>query len=157
MPILFDLIISGSTDISEKERVLYTIQDLELSQYVCIGEDLSSNEIRNRLLRSDAYLVSGLSEELSYYVLEAMACGLPIVTTACGGMSEAVTDGSEGFVVPIRDSEELARTLKILHEDTNLCRRMGHAGRKRVESVFSLENQVDQFLSLYEHVSSEAA
>ena len=58
-----------------------------------------------QLLRSADYLVlSSHAEGISNAALEAMALGLPVVTTKAGGMAEAVSDGVEGYVVPVRDN-----------------------------------------------------
>ena len=99
--------------------------------------------------QADAFLLSSLSEGISNAVLEAMACGLPVVTTNCGGMREAVSDGVEGFVVPTRDPEAMAEALHRLATDRALARAMGRAGRERVCREFQIEDQVKQFAELY--------
>jgi glycosyltransferase involved in cell wall biosynthesis len=94
-----------------------------------------------------------LSEGLSNAALEAMACGLPVVTTDCGGMPEAITDGVEGFVVPLRDPHAMAKALSALASDVELRRRMGKAGRDRVLKQFTLGRQIEEFVSLLEDVA----
>ena len=65
-----------------------------------------------------------------------MSCGLPVVVTDCGGMKEAVTDGVEGFVVPVRDPEAMADALLQLFKDSELRAKMGKAARQRVIKEF---------------------
>jgi glycosyltransferase involved in cell wall biosynthesis len=86
-------------------------------------------------------------------MLEAMACGVPVVATDCGGVSEALTDGVEGFIVPPRESEALAEALRRLWRDPGLRARMGQAGRRTATSRFTLERQLDEFLALYREVA----
>ncbi len=137
----------------DRQRMLYTIRDLNLEKVVRLHGLKSQEGVRELLQKSDVFLLSSLSEGISNAVLEAMACGIPIVTTDCGGMTEAVTDGVEGFVVPVRNADAITGALKMLWEDPQLRRRMGKAGRQRVEKSFSLVQQVDQFTSLYKQTA----
>jgi glycosyltransferase involved in cell wall biosynthesis len=97
--------------------------------------------------------VPSLDEGLPTVILEAMACGVPVVATDCGGVSEALTDGVEGFVVPPRDSEALKRALERLWREPELRTRMGEAGRRTATSRFTLERQLDEFLAMYREVA----
>jgi colanic acid/amylovoran biosynthesis glycosyltransferase len=138
----------------ERERLLRTIEDLELGDRVTLHGPLGPAEVRSRLQRADALLHASLAEGIPNTVLEAMACGLPVVATDCGGTREAVSDGREGFVVAPRDSEAMAAALERLWREPELGREMGRAGRARVESEFALAQQVPRIAALYEHVTS---
>jgi glycosyltransferase involved in cell wall biosynthesis len=76
-------------------------------------------------------------ENLPLGVLEAMACGRPVVAARVGGVAEMVEDGVEGFLVPPEDPHALALALRRLLEDAPLRRRMGEAGRARVLGRFT--------------------
>jgi glycosyltransferase involved in cell wall biosynthesis len=98
--------------------------------------------------------------------LEAMACETPVVATAVGGIKEIVEDGKTGYLVEFKaqpenpsrpeDPETLARHLaeKInrVALDASLKRRMGQAGRRRVESLFGWKAVARQHLDLYEKI-----
>ena len=133
-------------DGAKRYRLLYTIDDLDLHGQVHLHGKLSSSEVRSRLQQADVFLLASLSEGISNAVLEAMACGLPVVTTDCGGMREAVTDGVEGLVVPVRDPEAIA-ALSRLASDRDLGRRMGQAARERILSEFTIKQQIDKFIA----------
>jgi len=148
VPVQFDIIGDGP----ERQRVLYTVYDLGLQDHVRLLGRLPPEQVRDRLQQADVFLLSSLSEGISNAVLEAMACGLPVVTTDCGGMTEAVTDGVEGFVVPVRDPEAMAEALLKLWKDPELRKRMGKAARERVLREFSLDQQISAFLSLFKSV-----
>ena len=109
-------------------------------------------EVKQRLGKADVFVLSSLSEGISNAVLEAMSCGLPVVTTDCGGMREAVRDGIEGFVVPVRDPDEMAAALHKLAQSPELRNKMGRAGRERVLSAFNSQAQIDAFVNLFESV-----
>ena len=137
----------------EKQRVVYTIQDLGLEGVVVLHGRCGEEQVVRLLQQSDVFLLPSLSEGISNAVLEAMACGLPVVTTECGGMREVVTDGVEGFVVPVRDPEAMAGALIRLIESPDLRCKMGRAGRERVIREFTLSQQVQKWLELLEAVA----
>lgn len=133
----------------ERQRILYTIDDLRLEGRVVLHGKLPAEAVRDRLQQADVFLLSSLSEGISNAVLEAMSCGLPVVTTNCGGMREAVTDGVEGFVTPVRDPQTAADALRQLALDAELRARMGAAARQRVLREFDLRDQVEAFTTMF--------
>lgn len=139
----------------ECDRIIFTVKDLGLEQNVRMLGRLSAEGVRNALWCSDIFLLASLSEGLSNAVVEAMACGLPVVVTECGGMREAVTDGVEGFVVPTRDPNSMAHKIIMLIENPELRIKMGQAGFERVRRQFTLERQAQEFFSLYLKVIEE--
>jgi glycosyltransferase involved in cell wall biosynthesis len=82
-----------------------------------------------------------------------MACEVPVVATDCGGVAEAVTDGVEGFLVSPREPDQLASALLRLWRDPALRARMGSAGRRKVLSEFTLEQEHGTFLAMYREVA----
>jgi glycosyltransferase involved in cell wall biosynthesis len=99
-----------------------------------------------------ACLPSFYGEGLPKSLLEAAACGLPIVTTDAPGCREVVRDGVNGFLVPVRDASALAVALKKLIGDAGLRRRMGVQSRMRAEKEFGLEKIIAQTLDVYREV-----
>ena len=136
----------------DRQRLLFGIQDLGLSSCVRLSGRLPADGVRERLQNADLFLLSSMGKGISNAALEAMATGLPVVTTDCGGMREAVSDGAEGFVVPIRDVKRMAAALGRLAEDAELRVRMGAAARVRVLKEFTLAGQVRAFTELLEEV-----
>jgi colanic acid/amylovoran biosynthesis glycosyltransferase len=130
------------------QAILFSIQDMELQDHVKLHGKLSADEIRDKLQNADVFLLTSLTEGISNAALEAMSCGLPVVTTDSGGMREAVTDGIEGFVVPIMDPNAVAAALEKLSKDPGLRKKMGDAARAKVFRDFSLAKQIEQFQEL---------
>lgn len=91
-------------------------------------------------------------EGLPKSLLEAMAAGLPIVTTDVPGCRAAVSDGDNGLLVPARDAGALARALERLIGDARLRRQFGAAGRQRAEARFSSPTVIAQTLATYSTV-----
>lgn len=88
-------------------------------------------------------------ETISKVTMEAMACGLPVVATNSGGIPEVVDDGVTGMVVPYGSVEVLASSLATLLKDKALSRRMGAAGRAKIERLFTWEAVANRVRSAY--------
>lgn len=92
----------------------------------------------------------GDSEGLPFVILEASACGVPIVSTWHSGIPEAVLDGETGFLVPERDDTALAEKLDILLSDRALGEEMGQRGREFVSDVFDICKQTAKLEAIYD-------
>jgi glycosyltransferase involved in cell wall biosynthesis len=88
-------------------------------------------------------------EGLPKSLLEAAACGLPIVTTDAPGCREVVCNGVNGLLVPVRDIVALTEALGRLIDDAELRRQMGVQSRLRAEKEFGLETVIEQTLAVY--------
>src|SRR5829696_1962180 len=88
----------------------------------------------------DVFVMSSVTEGLGTSLLDAMACGRPVVATNVGGIPEVVIDGETGLLVPPRDPGAMAAALARLLADRSLRDRMGTAGLARVQSTFTAEH-----------------
>ncbi len=113
------------------------------------------DDIPDILAALDVFILPSRWEGLPLVVLEAMAAGLPVVATAVGGTPEVVMDGVTGLLVPPRDPDALAQAITRLLRDPDLRRKMGQAGRERVQQHFSMEKMVQQTQSLYKQLLAE--
>jgi glycosyltransferase involved in cell wall biosynthesis len=130
----------------------FSIHDLGIAAHVTLAGPLRSDEVLAKMQDTDVFVLSSHEEGISNAALEAMASGVPIVTTNAGGMAEAVNDGVEGFVVSVRDVTALADRIECLARDAALRARMGQAARIRAERDFALARQLDTFEALYRSV-----
>ena len=112
-------------------------------------------DVSEVLAALDVFVLPSLWEGMPNAVLEAMASGLPVVATAVGGTPEVVVDGVTGLLVPPQDPGALAQAIGHLLRDPDLRRRMGRAGRRRVEEHFDVRETVRQVESLYETLLRE--
>ena len=98
----------------------------------------------------DCFALPSLAEGISNTILEAMACGLPLVATRVGGNPELMEEGMTGRLVPQANAEAMAGALFHYFDDPALARRHGRAGRQLILQRFSLDRMVSDYLSLYD-------
>ena len=94
-------------------------------------------------------LPSYANEGVPQAILQAMLCGLPIVTTPVGAILEAVNDGDTALVVPARDAAALANAIVRLLDDDTLATRLGAAARRRACADFSREAMLDRMENIF--------
>ena len=109
------------------------------------------NNIASFLQKSHVVALPSYREGLPKTLLEALACGKPIVTTDVPGCRDVVENGVNGFLVPPKDSVKLADALQLLIQDKDLREKMGKASRE-LAMDFRLEKIVDQTIQLYQRL-----
>lgn len=97
-----------------------------------------------------SYYMEGLPKSL----IEACAIGRPIVTTDNIGCRDVVTDGVNGYLVPVKNSAELADKIRVLIDHPDLRLKMGLASRKVAEKNFSIDSVIEKHLAIYQELVS---
>jgi len=140
------LLLAGQGSLLEETRKL--ANELELEDKVrFLGVRRDVPDLMNA---ADAYVMSSAWEGMPMVLLEAEACGLPVVATDVGGNSEVILNNKSGYIVPPGDSEALAAAMvKMMSLPEAERRAMGRAGRAHIEANYSLERVVDQWEALY--------
>ncbi len=103
----------------------------------------------------DVFVQTSLWEGLSLSIMEAMAAEKPVVVTDIKGNNELVVDGETGFLVPPKQPEKLAEKINFLLDQPDLAKKMGIAGRKRMEKYFDIEQVADKIEKLYLNLISQ--
>lgn len=123
-----------------------------LEPFVTLAGTGSLADVRQQLARSHLFICASHSEGINNGVLEAMASRRPVVATDVGGMSEVITDGRDGWLVPTGRPDLLAATVSRALGDVDRLDRIASAGRRRVEDAFGRERQDAQWLDFYRHL-----
>lgn len=140
------LIIVGGGPLENELKAL--ISHEKLDQHIWLAGE--QGDVPLMMRGFDVFVLPSLSEGISNTLLEAMACGLPIVATDVGGSGELVVHGETGYLVPAASSDQLAERLAHLFEHPEKAAVMGRAGRDRVQAQFSLDAMLQSYLSVYE-------
>ena len=116
-----------------------------------------NHQVPDELGRMDVFVALSRadSETFGVAVVEAGAAGLPVVVSDAGGLPEVVEDGVTGFVVRRNDAEQAAERIGELMASVSLRRRMGNAGRERVEERYDWTKCVSRMLALLEKVAEQ--
>lgn len=155
-----ELVVEAASRIIERRRKIHVVvigdgplrNDLvALARRLRIADAFSwlgEAPARGWLPALDVLAMPSRYEGFSYLLLEALDAGLPVVCTPVGGVSEAIEDGVNGFVVPHEDVEALANRLTQLVDDPNLRAAMGLRARQR-SARFSLPRMIDRTEEIY--------
>jgi glycosyltransferase involved in cell wall biosynthesis len=127
----------------------------EVSGVEVVGR-LSRDQMAQEYRKSDVFVLPTLADNTPVTLMEAMACGLPAVATAVGGIPELVEEDVTGRLVPRGDVAALAAALEGLAHDVPLRRRLGQAARSRALERFSKERMALELENVYEGLQGNA-
>lgn len=125
------------------------VQKKNLGNVIEITGRTDAEDMPQLYRRSDVFISASMQEGMSNAMLEAMASGLPIITTRCEGLDELIADN--GLIVEQAEAETIAGAIKKLADDRQLCRQMALATRKQAEQ-FSWSRAAESYLALYERL-----
>ena len=129
------------------------IEDLDLRNHVKLLGPKAQHEIAEHLAMGTAFVLpsaidtTGGMDNLPTVIMEAMATGLPVISTPVGGIPEMVVQDETGALVPAGDSSALARAIEKVIMDLSLARHLGENGHKRANELFSIEKNVRELLA----------
>lgn len=132
------------------------LQDKRVSEskkIISIGR-LNAGQLRQFYNYADIFLFPTRLEGLSLTTIEAMACGMPVVTTDCFSMPELIVDQQGGFLCKQDDVDHFVKSILALAESPSLRRQFGEFNRSHAENNFSLASMVRQYVNLYENLLS---
>lgn len=137
--------IYGDGELYDKLKTQIVQLKLQKSIYI----HTSVSQIKNVYLQSSIYVMTSVYEGFGLSLVEAMSCGLPSVVFDCpSGPAEILTDGKDGFVVPLKDINSLANKIELLISDRQLRLRMGEEARKSAEKYLP-EKIMNQWVQLF--------
>ncbi len=113
-----------------------------------------ASELSELYRHAQTFALASDEEGFGIVVIEAMACGIPVVSTRSGGPDGIITDGKEGFLVDRDDVGALAARLRLLAEDTASNLAMGRCGLSTVEARYTMRAATDAYLAVYDRLLS---
>ncbi len=137
----FRLIIVG--DGPEKKTLESIVKNMHLENKVYLVGRKTKEELAILLAASDIFVLNTAYEGFSHQILEAMAAGVPVITTAVGGNREVIHQGENGFMIKYNDEFNLIEAIKTVWQTEELRARFIEEGKKTVE-CFSVEKMLDE-------------
>ena len=142
------LILVGSLS-PEAEAMLAQVDQ----SLITVLGSVPNAQLRRHYSEASVFVLPSIEEGLAMVVGEAMACGCPVIATTNTGASELISDGVEGFIVPIRSPELIADRLQQLADQPELCELMGQAALTRVQHLGGWDAYGDAWASLLQQIA----
>lgn len=143
----FRLVLVGSGP--DEAALRQAIEAHHLSAQVLMTGPLNQDQVRAWYGACDVFALPSFAEGIPVVLMEAMASGVPCVTTRITGIPELIRDGVDGFLTTPSDIQELADTLAMLMDDPVLRREIGASGRQRVSEAYELNTNVTRLAQVF--------
>lgn len=148
------VIVGGGGEIVRLEKL---IAELRIKDKVVLAGKQPFAELVRYINASDVFVVPSVwLETFGQVTIEAMACGVPVVTSDAGASPDINIDGQTGFVVPAKNSEKLAEAIIKLLKDDDLKEKMGQAARERVLNNYTYQVTVNTLLDIINETKKTA-
>ncbi|MCA1818304.1 MAG: glycosyltransferase, partial [Acidobacteria bacterium] len=148
------LVLAGLTMPTREDWGL--AESLGVAGFVERREGVSHASLADLYRGACMFALSSVEEGLGLPLMEAMATGLPVVSTRSGGPETIVAEGETGYLTPVRDAEAMAEKMRALLADARARRRMGERARRIAEERFSLETAGRVIVEKYDELLSGA-
>jgi len=147
-PMTVHLTIAGNGP--DEAKLLQLAAELGLQPYLTFAGAVTN--VAERLQQADIFVLSSYSEGMPNALLEAMACGLPVVSTAVGSVPHIVTDGKNGLLAQAGDATSLAQQILQLVDDSVLRAYLGRNAAAHIQAHYSLDAAAEHHLTIYRAV-----
>lgn len=138
---------------AERSKLEFMIHEMDLVDSVELLGSCDQQRVRDLLVWADVLLLPSLSEGISNAVLEAMAAGVPVLSTRCGGMAEVVSDRATGLLVDVGDVTAMSDQLAELAAEPDLRSRLAAAAASHADAELDISRQVERFLDAYRGIA----
>jgi glycosyltransferase involved in cell wall biosynthesis len=144
------LVLAGSDGPTEPDWEL--AGRLGIAGWIEFRKNPSVEELAKLYREATLFVLSSNEEGFGIVLIEAMASGIPILCTSCGGPESIIAQGQTGYLTPVGDDAALAERMKELLTDDELRRRMGVEARRIAQERFSLEVRATAYVNVYDRL-----
>mgnify|MGYP001564839136 CR=1 FL=1 len=139
--------------VNKSEELLFLVNELNLTDSVTFLNSIPQEEVYEKMLESDLFLLPSVEEGIANVCIEAMLSKLPVLSTDCGGMSELIVDSETGFLVPTRNPKALADKISIFSKLQEIdILQLVNAAYIKATTQHTSKQMVDGMISLYKKV-----
>ena len=140
------LLMIGNIDSEIKSK----INKYRSNKKIIFKKSISQSKLSEQYSSSNVFITCSIEEGLSMVQLQAMSCGLPIICTPNSGGDEIIDNGNDGFILPIRDIEELKKKILYLYNNQSICFDMGMSAQKKIKDSLSWESYGKNVISAFQ-------
>lgn len=151
--VLLILAGTGGLDIHNCEEELHTYVKSEGMEEQIRFTGVIRN-VPEYLQASDLFVFPTEDDAFPSSIVEAMACGLPVVATPVGAIKDIITDGKTGLLIQPGNAEQLFQALDVMLSDRDMSFRLGMAASKSVQELYSAETVTQNYLTLFQSLIS---
>ncbi|MCH8744251.1 MAG: glycosyltransferase family 4 protein [Chloroflexi bacterium] len=146
-------VINGDRDLQTKEIIRQKLAGSRLADRVKFAG--YQEDISDFMQAIDLFTLPSHREGMPRSIIEAMASGKPVVATDIRGCREEVAQHITGIIVPLKDSESLAKAITKILLDPEMAQRMGREGRRRAEALYDERDVLDREIQVYQKLVKE--
>lgn len=133
------------------EALLFQINQLGINNQVKLKGTMPQFELLNEMKSHDMLILSSVEEGIANVVLEAMAIGLPVISTECGGMGEVVLHKKTGWLIPMRDFKAISNAvIDVYNSQEQDLQNITKNAHNLVKREFNAEDSINKFVTMYE-------
>lgn len=149
----FECLCIGENNLTEE--ALYQVNQFNILNKVKLLGNLDQETLFQTMHTCDVLVLPSLKEGIANVVLEAMAIGLPVISTDCGGMNEVIIPNKTGWLVPVRNPEAIAQAIEQVHDTSEKkLQYITENAYQLVKKEFKAEDSILEFVALYGSVFS---
>jgi teichuronic acid biosynthesis glycosyltransferase TuaC len=148
------LVMCGSGP--EESALKALIREKNVEDAVRVVGEVEPEQMSKWMQVSDLFVLATHTEGMPNVIMEAMACGIPVIATAVGGLPAAIGDCEGAILVPPKNVDAFVEAIMRVVNDSKLCKRMQKAARKKAEQEFGVEQNARRILNYLKQVIEES-
>ncbi|WP_435151295.1 glycosyltransferase family 4 protein [Candidatus Pelagibacter bacterium nBUS_44] len=156
-------LLKAFMDLNLKDCELHFVGNIDFDMKNIIGQfkknknikffnHVPQNKLKNFYNNSDIFVIPSIEEGMAVVQLQAMACGLPVISTTNSGGSDIIDENENGYVIKIRDIEQLKKKISYLYYNRQVLKRFSENSFIKANKFLSWDNYGDKISSLYSKI-----
>jgi glycosyltransferase involved in cell wall biosynthesis len=143
----YELTLVGDGD--ERKSLENLARQMGIADRLVFAGFASQEKVKDYLMQTDVFILPSFAEGVPVSLMEAMACGVPVIATHVGGIAELIEPGETGLLVPASDALALRDAIASYLNDYGLREKVSRQEREKVLSDFNLDKEVDKLARLF--------
>jgi len=144
----------GKVDETYHQKLLSFVAENQLTNRVSFNDFVTNTKIPEVLASFDLAVLTSKQEGLPLSVIEALACGVPVIASDSGGGTKYILEQGGGYVIPLKDSKKWLQCITMCYEVSQVKEKLGKEGKHNVATNFTIEKEVSQYTKLYKQLVS---